>query len=320
VRLDSGGNVSWQKKYGQSGEDNLMGVVNSLDGTFLALGYTTVSGSERYEAWILKFDGEGTVLWQKRLVGTEEGLLRSAVLASEGSYIAVGETRANGTAYGDGWIVKFDDSGSIIWQERLGGAGSDSFKSIIRTAEGNFVAVGTIKANSLDQDAWAVKFDTEGTLAWQEKIDIGPCDSLNSLAQVAEGNYAVCGSESSDRAWIAELGANGAAKSLSRLDSPREESLNFIVSTQDEGAIAVGSAPRSSASGSDGWMLKLNPDLTAAGLAGDPLPVAVSDTSFSATLTQAVASDTAATPAATSAIAVDVSASKDSGGILAEDL
>ncbi len=61
VRLDSLGNIRWQKTYGTSNFDYALSVAVTSDGGFIVAGYTNALGAGGYDAWVLKLDENGNL-------------------------------------------------------------------------------------------------------------------------------------------------------------------------------------------------------------------------------------------------------------------
>ena len=56
-----------------------------------------------------------------------------------------------------------------VWTRTYGGAANDGFRSVIKTLDGGFLAVGyTYSFGDNDANVYAVKTDAEGDLVWQK--------------------------------------------------------------------------------------------------------------------------------------------------------
>ncbi|MBK9593397.1 MAG: T9SS type A sorting domain-containing protein [Crocinitomicaceae bacterium] len=66
-------------------------------------------------------------------------------------------------------IIKIDSLGDVVWASNFGDASSDDGKSIIETADGGFVAIGTLNsfATSSD-DIYLIKVDAFGDFVWEK--------------------------------------------------------------------------------------------------------------------------------------------------------
>ncbi len=93
--------------------------------------------------------------WQHLIGGNAGDSFFDIQQTSDGGYVAAGGTGSwngdvpqtwNGSL--DGWVVKTDSGGQIIWQTRLGGSGYDQWMSIQQTSDAGYIVAGF--SNSTD--------------------------------------------------------------------------------------------------------------------------------------------------------------------------
>ncbi|MFP3593598.1 T9SS type A sorting domain-containing protein [Chryseobacterium sp. SIMBA_038] len=228
VKINSDGNVQWKKSLGGTGDDRATCIVQTSDGGYAVAGYaennngdvTGNHGSKDY--WILKLNTDGGVIyWKKSFGGTYQELPRSIVQTSDGGYIVAGSASSNdGDVTGnhgsdDSWIVKLNSTGDLQWQKALGGTKVDDASSIIQTADGGYLAVGSTTSNDgqvtgyhapsstgpgespLSYDYWAVKLSTTGNIVWQKCLGGSGSDEATSVIQTTDGGYVIAGSSNS---------------------------------------------------------------------------------------------------------------------------
>jgi predicted secreted protein len=112
LKLDTDGNVIWQKGYGGAYYDEANSIQLTSDSGFIVAGRTQSYGNGEYDCWILKLDANGDVVWQKTYGGSDYDRARFAIEASDGGFIVAGETRSYGsTAY---WVLRLDENGNGI--------------------------------------------------------------------------------------------------------------------------------------------------------------------------------------------------------------
>ncbi len=91
-----------------------------------------------------------TIEWQNTIGGSSNDELTSIAQTADGGYICEGYSLSNisgdktencqgGTDY---WVVKLDASGTIQWQNTIGGINSDRLYSIAQTADGGYICGG----------------------------------------------------------------------------------------------------------------------------------------------------------------------------------
>ena len=148
VKLDTNGNLQWQKSYGGSAADAASSVRQTSDGGYIIAGQSEsndgdVSGNHGYiDYWIVKTDSNGNLQWQKSFGGSGEDSAYYIEQSNDSGYIIVGSTESyNGDVtgfhggYEDYWIVKTDNNGILQWEKCLGGSDSDIASSIQQTLD-----------------------------------------------------------------------------------------------------------------------------------------------------------------------------------------
>lgn len=134
VKLDAAGNIVWNRMLGGSGDeqdssDPEVAIQQTLDGGYIVAGTSNSSASGDVtqnsfgfsDAWVVKLDASGNIVWNKLLGGNDLDLLVSIQQTFDGGYIFTGYTNssANGTVSGtnhggkDIWITKLDAGGNI---------------------------------------------------------------------------------------------------------------------------------------------------------------------------------------------------------------
>lgn len=122
VKLDSSGNLLWQKCLGGSSGDQGMSVIQTSDSSYVVVGGTgsndgDVNGNHggSFDVWVVKLDTSGNIEWQKCLGGSGEEIAYSVIEVADSSYVLAGRTTSNdGNVSGnhgsyDYWVVKLED-------------------------------------------------------------------------------------------------------------------------------------------------------------------------------------------------------------------
>lgn len=113
LKLDSSGDVSWQKTYGGSGEDYPVSIQQTSDAGYVVGGWTTSFGSGNRDYWVFKLDTNGDISWEKTYGGTlldEAHFIRQT---TDGGYIVAGDTVSFSTGSSDYLALKLDPNGEI---------------------------------------------------------------------------------------------------------------------------------------------------------------------------------------------------------------
>lgn len=194
VKIDTNGNLQWNKTYGVASEYNsVYSLVEAEDGGFVMAGTTSYQSHGDLDGWLVKTDSMGNLEWEKSIGGAGLDYGISLILTSDGGYLVAGYTASFGAGDHDGWLVKTDSQGNVLWNVAYGSTGRDRFSSVAQTADGEYVAAGTF--NVLVESSAAtgvVKLDALGNVKWTIKYQnrhSGPY----SIIGTQEGGYAFTG-------------------------------------------------------------------------------------------------------------------------------
>jgi type IX secretion system substrate protein len=185
VKLDSLGNIQWQKCLGGSGAEKANAILIAGN-EYVIAGYTSsndslVQGNHGYnDFWLVKIDSIGNILWQNCFGGPQQEEAYSVVQTYDGGFAAVGYTQSssgnitNHHGYEDVWLIKINASGALQWQSCYGGSSDDWSRSLVETADKGLVIAGGTLSNNVDvsgnhggTDVWIIKVDSVGNLLWQ---------------------------------------------------------------------------------------------------------------------------------------------------------
>ena len=118
-RLDPAGVVSWHACIGGTAEEIPYAVVPLADTGFVVAGQTwsddfdVQSHIAWQDAWLVRFDGAGSILWERCVGGSQQDEFRGLERTPDGGFIACGWTGSNDVDVSgnhgawDAWVVKF---------------------------------------------------------------------------------------------------------------------------------------------------------------------------------------------------------------------
>jgi hypothetical protein len=194
--------AQWAKGYGGTGDDVFSSVFPTADGGFIAAGTTTSFGAGGYDAWLVKLDAEGNVVWQRTYGGARDDKAYSVKPTLDGGYVVGGYTATPG----GGFVLKVDAGGEAIWQRTF--AASSSVNAVDLAADGGYIVAG-----STGNSAWTVKLDAGGNVTWQKTYSDALSASLggSTIQPTVDGGYVLGGTFffASYASWVAKLDAAG---------------------------------------------------------------------------------------------------------------
>jgi hypothetical protein len=179
------GTVLWAKSLGGGYSDTSGEVyVDDSDNIYLS-GYEASSQAANTNAYLAKFDSNGSMQWQKRYSGASTDRFADIAIDTANGFIyaAGNEHSSNGTS--EALICKLSIAdGAIVWQKRLGGAHAEQFYGVDIDSTGAPYAVGfeNTSVSGGNMRALVAKFGTDGTLAWQNHFETSGASVLHSVA------------------------------------------------------------------------------------------------------------------------------------------
>jgi hypothetical protein len=122
TRLDGSGNKLWDKLIGRGKRETINAVAPAgADGYVLAGSIVAKSGASE-DAWLVKIDGDGKIVWERRFGGDGTDRLNDLKALPGGGFIAVGQTASKGAGKADLWVLRLDADGQFA----ATGASADS--------------------------------------------------------------------------------------------------------------------------------------------------------------------------------------------------
>jgi ribosomal protein S11 len=113
IKTDASGNVIWAKTYGGTSGDGAYSVQQTSDGGYIVAGATASFGAGYYDAFLVKTDANGNIIWAKTYGGTSYNWTSSVQQTSDGGYIVAGPTYSFYAGTWDAFLVKTDANGNI---------------------------------------------------------------------------------------------------------------------------------------------------------------------------------------------------------------
>jgi hypothetical protein len=194
LKLDSMGVKKFETTFGGVSNEIGKSVVQLIDSSYVMAGYTSSSGVGGYDVFLVKADKTGNLIWQKTIGGTDWDFANSMAATADGGFIIAGTTYSFGHGNADGYVIKTDANGDTTWTKTFGGLKDDEFKSVIQTANGNYVMAGYTKSyNDSLGDAWLYRLDMNGDSISSFSYNFGLNDSYNDVKELSTGDYLTCG-------------------------------------------------------------------------------------------------------------------------------
>ncbi len=281
LKLDSDGNLQWQRTYGGAQNDWAYSIEQTSDGGYIIAGASS-SFSAHYslDMWILKLKNNGDIDWQKVYHQSVDYAHEGAYCVrqtSDGGYIAVG------WASKDIIVLKLTSDGSIDWQKVIGKKPSGSYSNdphddvaywVEQTSDGGYIIAGKTTefghGNLWWDKSWIIKLNSNGDIQWnKELLDANtPPYGINtngwkfSIKQTSDGGYIYVASlKGGHNTLVIKLDSDGGTEWAKIYQGANVDYGYDIDQTPDGGYIIVGKSNSFNGTIADElWLLKLSPN------------------------------------------------------------
>lgn len=271
LKLNSSGDVVWQKLFGGSGNEYVHRIEQTTDGGYIIAGQTFSSDGNitathgQSEGWIVKLDAAGTISWQQCYGGSNFEEVRGIKQTTDGGYIVGGSSNSadgdviNGSATtGRVWVFKLNAVGDIQWQKTYGGTAAVSAVDICITSDGNYAVGAICNQNGGDVtgahgggDYWIIKLDNSGNIIWQKALGGSSFDYLVCINPTVDAGIVAVGYSASTNGdvtgihdgidyWVVRLSSPGELLWQKALGGDHGDFGLFVSQTTDMGYIVAG--------------------------------------------------------------------------------
>ena len=239
IKLDSMGELLWQKSLGGDANDYAYSIDQTSDGGYIVAGISYSSDGDvsvnygSNDCWVVRLDSQGNLVWEKSFgsVGSQSG--DEVRQTADGGFLVVG---INNVLY---WILKIDSSGNLLWEQSYGGSGSDIPQSIATTTDGGCLVIGVststdgdVSVNYGSIDYWVIKLDSFGELIWEKSLGGTEADYAYSIFETNNEGIVIAGrSYSNDGDVSVNNGASDAW--VVRLEGCNSTTSSIVVSSCD---------------------------------------------------------------------------------------
>lgn len=268
VKLNSLGNVEWEKQYGGSFDDVASSVYPTSDGGYVVSGASNSSDGDvggedaAYYAktWIIKLTSTGNIVWTNEMHNGATSIIQT----TDGGYAIVG-----------GEITKLDNAGNVVWTTSAG-LGLNAFQQV----SDGYIATGWMDYNAGNHgsyDVTVVKTNTTGDVLWSKSLGGSQDDYAFSIQQTFDGGYVIGGYSESNNGDVTgnhgyydyllfKLSSNGNIIWQKSLGGSESDFGRIVRQTVDTGYIMVGMGTSADGDaigaplGEDFWIVKLETD------------------------------------------------------------
>lgn len=197
IRLDAAGNILWQKTFWGQGNLNLCCLDKTQDGHFLIGGGAVDfmdDGTVQTPLYVLKADGQGEILWEKRYTAAHTNAWLNAIRVYDERIVAFGEGSWDQPDDWQGIMVSLTHLGELTWINTFGHAeGNEEAYGLCGSSEQGFIGSGHAPYPTPGR-GYAALIDASGELEW--KISIDSCLNIPCAVDYGSGRTLLQGGSS----------------------------------------------------------------------------------------------------------------------------
>ena len=278
--------IEWEYNFGDGEADAGNTIIQTSDGGFMVVGYSTLLENRDYLA--IKLTSQGQLEWQTLLGGSGVETAHSVQQLPDGGYLIAGSSNSddafitgNHGKY-DAWLVRLSPSGDLWWKRSMGGSESDNAYGAFQVSDGYIIIGNTnsndqnVSGNHGELDIWVVKLDFSRVMVWQKCLGGSDNDAVRQIQPTFDGGYIITGyTESNDGDvnsgnkggrdfWVVKINALAQIEWEKTYGGSADESSHSIRQTADGGFILAGYTHSTDGDvignhgGVDCWIVKLD--------------------------------------------------------------
>ena len=292
--------IDFVKTYGGSKNESGRSVIQTSDNGYAVLGFTqSIDGDIntsktiiQYDYWLLKFDKNDTLQWQKTYGGSKDEKAYQIIETSDNGFAIIGYSKSadgdviQNKGFEDVWILKLDISGNILWKTTTGFAGTDKGFQIIQTEDGGFFVGGILDVTAsgglgnarfatkhAGGDYWVLKLNAAGIIEWRKYFGGQNTDTCYGITATPDGYLIIGSSDSTDvdiknnqgsyDFWVIKINKTGTLVWEKSFGGDQIDEARAITATDDGNFIIIGDTRSSNKDiannngGADLWAIKI---------------------------------------------------------------
>lgn len=167
IRVDSSGNVEWQKVYSDSFTVFFKAITQVADGSLVATGsyFNSIFAGDE-DIWVVKLNEDGERIFEETFGSPEEQSDGQDVAATaDGGFVVAGSFIEKQSQHMGTRVLKFDAANRLEWDERFD---TGIAFAIRQTQDGGYILSGARNIpNTLNSNPFVLRLDGEGNKLWE---------------------------------------------------------------------------------------------------------------------------------------------------------
>lgn len=188
----------FQKTYSSDRYDYGRSVVQTYDGGFAIVGATSSWGGGTTDVYLIKTNEDGDFLWSQTYGGNNVDWGYDILELPDSSLFITGYTNSEGEGGYDGYFIRTDSMGALMWDTTYGGTDWDFTYAAHLAPDTTIMVVGeTYSSGAGNGDAWLIRLTRDGEVLWDSTYGGAAHDEFRDIDTVHSGGYVLTGGTNS---------------------------------------------------------------------------------------------------------------------------
>ncbi|MFX0051728.1 MAG: hypothetical protein ACFE8U_10610 [Candidatus Hermodarchaeota archaeon] len=188
IKTDNEGNLVWEKGMGGKGDDYGITLLQTEDNG-LIVGSTILENSTNQEIWLVKFDMNGKVNWERKYGGNGNESVQQLFGTIDDGIVIGGTTTSNPERKKEMFLLKIDQYGQEIWFQTYSLGEGNQMSDLAQTADNGFIISGMVDSNfgeyhDIPYYGSLIKTDETGQIEWYHTLKEFPDHYYNNTGTV----------------------------------------------------------------------------------------------------------------------------------------
>ncbi|MEJ6675025.1 MAG: hypothetical protein QNK88_05905 [Polaribacter sp.] len=271
-------NVYFIETIGGSKNDAFNAIAKTIDGGYIAAGYTQSNDGDiiskaniSFDFLVSKFSSENILEWQKHFGGSKDDKALDIIQTLGGDFIILGSSESSdldvseNAGSKDFWLVKLSNNGILLWEKSFGFLGEDYGTTLLETKDGGFLITGVLDVSASNGqgnakstatkhaggDYWVLKTNNLGALEWSRYFGGSFTEIPLGIVETDNHNYIIVGSSDSNDFnisnnkgsydfWMTKIATDGSLLLEKTFGGSEIDEASAIIAANDGNFIIVG--------------------------------------------------------------------------------
>ena len=264
IYSESNSLIDWSYNFTSSHSYDDIGysILQVSDFEYIICGVWRSQDQSEGDAFLLKLDSNGNVIWQQTYGGTKAEEAYSVQQTNDGGYILTGYTNSFGEGSMDVYLVKTDSEGILEWNRTYGGSSPDWAHSVIQLSGGEYVIAGhTASYGAGNWDYYLIKTDSLGNMIWNRTYGGINLDWAESIQQTNDEGFIIAGytdsyGEGKYDVFLVKTDSEGNLEWNRTYGGPLYERAESVIRSTEGGYVIVGSTSSFGSGDVDIYLIK----------------------------------------------------------------